>query len=97
MNDRTVWEIPAEFIADSRAKYYAERDSAQDLGTYEEVYQSEYTYTLNDDYELKDWCWGNMDWDDVKDQAVFISQLPPKSPDYSTSWSNAHLEIIREK
>jgi hypothetical protein len=65
--NKYVYRVPAEVVADNRAKYYAEKDS-------DTTYQEEYDYTLSDDYELLDWFSGNMNWEDVGDKFELIEQ-----------------------
>ena len=75
--------IPAEFIADIRAKYYSNGN--------EEEYEEEFNYALNDDYELKDWLSNNMNWEDVKD-VVKIEHLVPISEEEDY---NENLDLIK--
>ena len=79
-SDGTIWGIPARIIADIRAKYYAENDSENT------EYQAEFDYTMSDDYEIKDWATGNMNWEDVKEHA---KQFGGIEVDYDAEWMNA--------
>jgi hypothetical protein len=65
-----VWEVPAEVIAKNRATYYAENDK-------DTTYDAEFEFTMGDNYELRDWFFGNMDWDDVKDAAKLVKTPEP--------------------
>lgn len=60
-----VWDVPAEVIAKNRATYYAERDK-------DTSYDEEFKYTMSSNYELRDWFFGNMDWDDVSEAATLV-------------------------
>lgn len=61
-----VWEVPAEVIAKNRAMFYADRDK-------DTTYDAEFEFAMGDDYELKDWFLGNMDWEDVEKEAQFVA------------------------
>ena len=92
-SDRTWWKIPARIIADSRANYFAEADSAKGDGEYADVYKEEFEYTLGDDAELIDWAKNSMDWKDVK---AFATQERSEDADYDKEWCNCDCEIITE-
>ena len=62
-----VYRVPAEVVADDRARYYAEKDEDPN------VYKEEYDYTLESDFELSDWFSGNMNWEDVADKAELVT------------------------
>ena len=81
-SDGTVWEIPASVVAESRAKYYEEREP----GCYEE----EYDITIKDGMEMMDWAENNMNWSDVRSKA---KKIQTKSADYEDEWTNADKEI----
>ena len=68
-----VWHIDLEYVADNRAKYYAEKDK-------ETTYQDEYDFVMEDDYQGIDWYQNNMDFEDVPfDRRRLVSS--PKTPD----------------
>ena len=64
-----TWAVPAEIIAENKAKHYAEKDTAE--------YKEEYEYTLSSEYELIDWAVSDMNWSDLAPHAVKISDPPP--------------------
>lgn len=66
-----VWDVPAEAIAKNRATYYADNDK-------DTSYDEEFAFTMGSKFELRDWFFNNMDWDDVKDVAKLV-----KTPDLS--------------
>lgn len=71
-----VWRVDAEKIADNRARYYADLDS-------DTIYEDEFQYTMEDDYELSDWFLNNMDYHDLKDHWVLIFEPEPLTePDF---------------
>lgn len=53
--DGRIYSVSGHDVADNRAIYYSSRDSST-------TYQEEYDFAIADDYELKDWLFGNMDW-----------------------------------
>ncbi len=60
-----VYSIPAKIVAEDRADYYA----TQDDGDYDEIFKQE-MWVLDDELELLDWMRGNMDWEDVEEEAT---------------------------
>lgn len=90
-SDGTDWRIPASIIARSRAHYYAARDLEKDGIDYDETYNSEFSFTLGNDFELLDWAAGNMDWSDIAEYAERLSGMEPSNKE--AEWSNAQKEI----
>lgn len=91
-SDGKVYDISAEFIAKARAEYYAKLDA--DRGeNYAKIHDEELKNTLEDDSEIIDWAFNNMDWADVKEQAVLLSQAT-KIIDYEKEWVNVEHEVI---
>lgn len=86
MPDLSKWDIPAQIIADNRAKYYAEIDP-------ETTYQEEFDFIMSDKYELCDWAANNMNWDNVKECAVKVKETQPPV-DYQEGWLNGKKEIV---
>lgn len=66
------YDIPAEFIAEHRADYYASKYEGEE-GTYDEVFEKE-MWVVDDRLELLDWLSNNMNWSDVADAAEFVGQ-----------------------
>src|SRR5437879_1032139 len=75
MPDSTVWDIPAEVIAENRTQYYSAgrgktykdgklvwQEPPFELGSQE--WKDEFDQSM-EDYELTDWASNNMDWKDV--------------------------------
>lgn len=87
MNDGTRWDVPAEVIARSRAKYYSDTDT-------EITYDEEFSFTMEDDFELRDWAANSMNWADVKPFAVRAPDVPKEAPDYQEGWVNGEKEIV---
>lgn len=85
MPDGSIWQIPASFIADQRAQYYAAQEGPQ-------VYEEEFNHALRDDDEITDWAANNMNWEDVQAQASRIAE--PSPPDYAAEWLEAELEVV---
>lgn len=93
-DDRSEWLIPAKFIAEHMAAYYAERDTGKTSGKeYERVFREEFVYTINNDDEIIDWAANNMNWDDVSHVAEPIPK-EPVDPDYSDEWGISEMEVI---
>lgn len=94
MSDGTMWDIPAETVAKSRADYYARWDSERGDGTYHEVYEKEFEITMQNRYELLDYATNNMNWSDVVADAVQVPTPPPAPADYAREWSNAEKTVV---
>lgn len=60
-----VWRIDAYAVAHHRAEFYEE-----------DGYQREYDYTLNDDTELWDWYFNQMNWEDIPAEARALVTVP---------------------
>lgn len=67
-----VYSIPAEVVAEARAKHYSDDPDSS--------YQEEYEYTLSSDYELSDWLHGNMNWEDVMAFASLVGSPERDTP-----------------
>lgn len=94
MPDNSQWKIPAKFIAEQRAEYYATRDCEKDKSlNYSTVFTEEVKYALKNEYEIVDWAENNMNWCDVKDMAT---ELPSKKKelDFEDEWSNVNKEVV---
>jgi len=80
------FKIPADIIAGSRASYYANREGGDQTGTmhnteeWQKVYDDEFIITLEEDGELTDWLWNNMNWSDVEKYAI---KVPTNSEKYN--------------
>ena len=88
MNDGNIFGVPAEVIAENCAKDYAS------IGGY---YQTEFDrmmkYFDTKDDEFADWAKNNMDWDDVKDKAIFLGRAEVYN-DYQDGWENGKHEYL---
>jgi hypothetical protein len=94
MSDNSQWKIPAQYIAELRAKYYAIKDFEKDQSIpYFTIFQEEVEYALKNEDEIIDWASNNMNWSDVKDIAW---ELPSKKKelDFEDEWPNANKEIV---
>ena len=90
MPDGSVWEVPAEVIAVSRAEYY------------EEDHGGDFMTSLNEDTipffkaspdKIAEWAEGDMNWEDVEDVAVRV--VGPDECDYQRGWINGEKRLIR--
>lgn len=78
--DGSIWDVAAQPIAENRARYYAEHDGST-------TYEKELAYTLGDDYELKDWAFGNMLTAELAKHAT--CHKPPVPLDFEEGWSDS--------
>ena len=97
MPDGSKWDVPANIIADNRAKYYADKESTS-KNPYDKIYKEEFEITMEkgDDnyYELKDWASNNMDWKYVSDKAIKVGTPNEKDVDYQEGWMNGEKEVV---
>lgn len=90
MNNGRTWGVPAEIIADDRAKYYAEKYKDHDT-TYQKEFDTMMEWFDDGDDEFADWAKNNMHWDDVKKHAVlFRHKVTPD--DCNECWMNGEYE-----
>lgn len=76
---RAIYNLPLRIVAENRAKYYAEKDPKE--------YDSEYKFTMEDDYEGIDWLQGNMDLDDYQEHLVKVEVLQGEEDFTNAEWS----------
>jgi len=91
------WGVPIGIIAHSRATYYANRDAEKeglDAEKRDERYEEEYAYTMEDEYEVYDWAPNNMNWDDVRGDAILIGAEELTDRGYQEGWINGEKKII---
>lgn len=86
-----TYRIPARVLAVERAKYYAALDAQDGDGVYEDLYDEELKYTLENEDEIIDWASNNTDWADVSAHAERVS--PVSEPDYADEWTNAPKSV----
>lgn len=94
MSDGTMFDIPAEVIAEHRAGYF-ENNSAEKL-TYHSssvkprLYSAERDYALNNDEILICWAESKMGWKDIEPYARMVS----KGINYEAEWPKAKKQVI---
>jgi len=97
MLDGTVYDIPAEIIAEHRAEYY-EDNSAQKL-TYHassvqpRVRSAEVEFALKNDNVLIEWASNRMKWEELEKHAV---RVYPDTQTYEKQWAEANKKIIEK-
>jgi hypothetical protein len=79
-----LWDIPCWFIAADAAKYREEQG---------EDYEEEYERMMACEDELSDWAFNNMNWSDVKPNALRAQN--PQGIDYEDEWPNVEYEFHR--
>lgn len=83
MPDGSKWGVPLKLIQDDY------------VSNYPEDFPDEASLNLLDNDDLVEWAANNMDWDDVKDQAVMLKR--PDPVDYQDGWVNGESNIIEVK
>lgn len=92
MSNGDTYGIPAELIAENRANYYQMRGDSD----YRDDMEIMMHWFDTQDYDFADWAKNNMDWDDVKDKAILISQADI-AVDYQDGWVNGkHGFMVQE-
>ena len=93
MGNGDVYGIPAEVIAENYARFY---EKINDESFEENVETMMFWFDTND-FEFADWAKNNMDWDDVKDQAVLLGQADIPV-DFQEGWVNGEYGyLVREE
>lgn len=89
MFDGSKWGVPVGIIARDRAGHYA-----HEFGGDIEQSLAEDTIPLfeNSHYDIEDWAVNNMNWSDVSDYAVKISDAP--APAFQEAWMNGEKAIV---
>jgi len=85
------YNIPESVIAEDRAEYYANKFEG-DEGSYDEIFEKEYEFALNDRLELLDWLSNNMNWCDVEHEAERVEK---EDIDKSEEFVNAEKKYIQ--
>jgi len=94
MPDGTMYDIPAEVIAEHRAGYF-ENNSAEKL-TYHassvkpRLYHAEKEFALNNDDILIEWAETKMEWKDIEPYAKKVK----KEGGYEKEWRTAEKKVI---
>jgi len=94
------FQIPAGVIAGDRAKYYADRDvGREDMKAWDNKYIEEEMSIMNDEYELLDWLWNNMNWEDVEKRAERVIEEEDAEYSYKDHWmeiqeSESNYEVV---
>ena len=96
MDDGTVWQVPAEIIAQHRAETRA-RDKCRKEGdqtNFRAIYDEVYAETLAKIQILPDWLRFCMCWDDIKEDAVHVRSNPRPAPNYHEMLRVAGMTVI---
>jgi hypothetical protein len=90
MPDGSKWDVPAKLIAENRARHYADKTDDRRGDDYRE----EFDLAMGDEFTLKDWAAGDMNWEDVAAEARLVDP-PDMTPDqYQEGWVNGDKEVV---
>ena len=93
MPDHSKWKIPVRIIAESRARYYADKEHV----TFEQSLKFDTLPLFEEDpYEIEDWSENNMRWIDVEKYAIMIKDKGLSPEDLEEGWRNGLKEIVNE-
>lgn len=87
MPDGSKWDVPAQIIAENRARVIAQDVPSQ--------YEPELAFCLNSNEELKYWAANNLNWSDVEKRAVRYHGAD--APDYQAGWVNGEKEVVEHQ
>ena len=87
-----IFKVPASVIAKDRANYYADIDGYEIDSN---DWLNEFELAMNDEFELKDWLAGNMDWCDLEPHATKVDEKGTETY-YENNFSEAKLEMCNE-
>jgi len=92
-----TYRIPAYIIARDRAHTLATLDIEQGDAElpYSELYQAEYTRSMNSDSELIEWAQNSMDWKSLEGFAFRVHEQPavPHEQQWNTVTAAGKLKI----
>ena len=74
------YKIPTKIIADDYVKYYLSKGEQTEKELKEEVDNN-----FQDTFEIEDWAFNNMNWEDVENHAVKIEKV---KIDLEEEWGN---------
>lgn len=95
MSDGTMYDIPAEIIAEHRAAYF-ESNSAEKLAYHSSsvsprLHSMEKDFALNNDEILVEWASRKMTWKDIEPHAV---KVEPETNNNDSDWPDAPKTVI---
>ena len=90
MPDGMTYGVPVEVIARHRAEYYAHKEYDGDVA--ESLRDDTLPLFESDDYEIHNWAANNMNWSEVKGQAIMLKKKVPED-DFQDAWCNAEYKI----
>lgn len=90
-----VWRIPAQVVAEDRARYFSELDFKRGHAADKELaFQAELRFALRHNDELVDYLQNNMDWTDVQVYAVRV--FSPEAYNYAEAFDEAKFAVKGE-
>ncbi len=89
MPDGLTYGVSVEVIARNRAEYYAHKEYGGDVA---ESLRDDTLPLFEDDYHIRDWAANNMDWSDVKREAITLKKKVDES-EFQECWVNGEYKI----
>lgn len=87
MPDSSERAIPVTLIAMHRASHYADEFNGDLTKSIDEDTRPCFEA---DDYEIRDWASNNMDWEDVKEWSILVSE---GNVDFGKGWINGEYRV----
>lgn len=95
MSDGTMYDIPAEVIAEHRAGYFednsAEKLSYHSSSVQPRLHHAEKEFAMNNDEILVEWASKNMKWSELEPHA---KKVEPETNNHEKEWPNAPKKIV---
>ena len=91
MPDGSCWGVPVAVIARNRAECYKDEFG----GDVERSLTEDTMLLFMDEYEILDWASNNMNWDEVEQYAIKLSDRPAMTArSWQKGWVDGDREIV---
>lgn len=89
MPDGLTYGVSVEVIARNRAEYYAHKEYGGDIA---KSLRDDTLPLFEDEYQIRDWAANNMNWSDVKHDAVVLKKKVDEC-EFQEQWVNGEYKI----
>lgn len=92
MRDTTIWDVPAERIADHFANVKADQECKGIKESYERLYSLHFSEILESDAALVDWASNRVEWASLLQFARLVR--PASVSVYDREWPVSHKRVV---